>query len=71
MSFMDFLESFRGSWLLDDGFLRVALHDPQFPDIRDWRGLDVYLVFHDADAKAREEARRFWDQYEQLSGPGT
>jgi hypothetical protein len=28
MSFFEFLESFRGSWLLDDGFLRTGLRDP-------------------------------------------
>jgi hypothetical protein len=54
MSFLDFLENFRGSWLLDDGFLRVALGDREFPHIRDWTGLNVYLVFHDADAKSRD-----------------
>jgi hypothetical protein len=68
MSFLEFLESFEGSWLLDDGFLRMALRDPRFPAIQEWTALDVYLVIHNADAQTRAEARRFWDEYEGLSG---
>jgi hypothetical protein len=70
MSFLEFLESFRGSWLLDDGFLRTALRDHRFPDIQSRAALDVYLVVHNADAKTREEARRFWDEYEGLRDGG-
>ena len=64
MTFLEFLESFEGNWILHDGFLRLALRDLGFPDIQSWTALDVYLVARIADAQTREEAKRFWDQYE-------
>jgi hypothetical protein len=66
MTFLEFVRSYEGSWILDDGFLRMALADPRFPDIQDWPELAAYLVVHNANAKAREDARRFWDQYRGL-----
>jgi hypothetical protein len=64
MSFLEFLRGFDGGWLQREGFLDVALGDSRFTDIWDWTGLDIYLVTHDADARTREEARSFWDEYE-------
>ena len=65
MSFLEFLEGFKESWILSDGFLPLALNDPTFPNITNRAILDLYLMLRNADLITREEARWFWDEYQE------
>lgn len=70
MSFLDFLESFEGGWLLSDGFLRIALNDPSFPDMRDWSDVDAWLFVRRTSTRTREEAVWFWSEYQAQKDAG-
>jgi len=68
ITFVEFLKQFGNAAIRSEGFLGDALDNPNFPEIRTRADLDAYFFLRLASAKTRDEARRFWDEYEGLNG---
>lgn len=64
MSFIEFLRTLGSDLAAQKGFLYDALNDRNFPDIQNWDHLNVYLILRRASAETREEAMRFWAEYQ-------
>jgi hypothetical protein len=64
MSFIEFLRGFAGTSAAQQGFLYDALNDGNFPDIQNFDHLNIYLILRRASVKTREEALRYWGEYQ-------